>query len=84
VSGGRGAWSGWPDALKFNIIPTKFRILRGGYRREARIALLKNISATKLDKTRPKMDAFKKVLVGEAVERCVFGLKRLIPPQQGR
>ena len=69
---------------KFNKIPTKFPILRGGYRREARISLLNNISAAKRDKTRPKMDAFKKVLVGEAAERCVFGLKRLIPPQQGR
>ncbi|GAI83456.1 unnamed protein product, partial [marine sediment metagenome] len=46
--------------------------------------LLNNISAAKRDKTRPKMDAFKKVLVGEAAERSVFGLKRLIPPQQGR
>ncbi len=33
-----------------------------------------------LDKTRPKFTIFKKVFVGEGAERCVFGLKRLIPP----
>ena len=38
---------GKEETLKFNKIPTKFRILRGGYRREARIALLKNIFAPK-------------------------------------
>ncbi len=38
------------------------------------------VPTAKLDKTRPKMDAFKNGLVGEAAERGVFGLKRLIPP----
>jgi len=68
------------DGAELDKTPTKFRILRGTPRREAKISLLKNIPAPKLDKTRPKMDALKKVLVGKTAERGVFGLKRLIPP----
>jgi len=40
--------------------------------------------SAKLDKTRPKPDAFKKVLVGKAAGKGVFGLLCRIPLQQSR
>jgi len=79
--------NGEATGAKFNKIYTKF-VFFGVSPDEAllgwcivfRRAEGASVPTAKLDKTRPKLDAFKNVLVDEAAETRASGEKRGIPP----
>jgi len=74
---------------EFNKTYTKFRFFRASPD-ESTVGVVFSFPAgtmgdgAKLDKTRPKMDAFKNVLIGKAAGKGVFGLLCRILLQQSR